>query len=186
MRNFLNLLFIFITLSVFGQENVEKILVTKQEYSEFPENEELFYKSLEYYQNYVFDNKEENLNETQKAFVYYFIVDGMINNCGVFSILIESLGVYNNGCLKALSLSENDEAKNNFNKLVLIFEKYREEFMNQKIPSSLDEENENFDMVENYKIEEIEKNWYDTADFRDKKFKEFLKANKRHLLKIEK
>lgn len=172
--------------SLYGQNQAGKVEVTEQEYSVFPEDFDVFLKVLGHYEKFIFEKKEKKLNETQKAFTYYYLVDGMINNSGVYSILSESLGEYNNGYLEALKISNNEKELTNYQELVKIFDKYRISFMEQEIPAALDEEHENFNEKESDIVETVESKWYDNTEERDELFKEFLASRKSDLMEIKK
>ena len=165
---------------------MKKYQVTAEMYSAFPNEFDDLLEIFSYYSEYIFDKKQNDLNRSQKAFSYYYLVDGMINNSGVFSILLESLGEYNDGYLEALRLSKNNDDEANFQKLVVIFQKYQDYFMEQELPPVLDDEDKSFDKSLDTELDLIEQKWYDNTDIRDNNFKAFLIQNKDDLLEINK
>ena len=168
----------------FGQSKIEKIKLSKEEYNTFPEDHNVLMKVLGYYQEFIFDKKEKKLNETQKAISYYYIVDGMINNSGVHSILLESFGEYNIGYLQSLKLSKNDSDFSNYEELSKIFDKYKKYFLKQAYPPELEEGEKQYSQELHDKLESVEEKWYDNLKNRDHNFIEFITANKDELIQI--
>lgn len=150
-----------------------ELKLTKKEYDIFPEDFETNMKVLKFYQTFIFEKRKGELNNAQKNFSIYYIVDGMINGSGIYSILTESLGEYNDDYLELLEESNNKKDNNNFKKIVKIFSDYKESFLEQEIPEELEEDQ---DLSES--IDEIENNWYDNSEMREKKFFDYLRKNK--------
>ena len=171
--------------SLFGQGSADKVQVTADEYAGFPGNFEVLMKVLEHYQGHVLGDQAPQTNETQQALVYYYLVDGMINNSGALAILIESFGEYNDGYLKALKLSDNQSDWANYNELVRIFKKYEDTFMDQELPAALDDEEEDYNEAESQLLDDIEEKWYDNTEPRDQKFARFLIDRKADLLEVK-
>lgn len=171
--------------SFFGPKQVDKLEVMQQEYSTFAEDDRGIIEALRYYEKFIIEKKGKYLNETQKALTYYYFVDGMINNSGVYSILLESFGEYNDGYMEALRISNNKEDLAIYEELVKIFNKYKSTFMGQELPPELDEGNEKFNEKESKLLESIEEKWYDNSKERDRLFKNFLVSNKHDLIIIK-
>ena len=167
------------------QGHLELFKLSKEEFFAFPEDQTVLFKVLEHYQNYFFDKDAAKLNEIQRAFASYYLVDGMINNGGAVSILLESLGEYNQDYLQALELSNNDSDKANFQLLVDLFKRYEDSFMDQDLPAELDEDEEEFNADESDLLENIEEQWYSNSTNRDRLFIKFLFDNKKALNRIE-
>ena len=151
----------------------ERIKINKKEYEIFPEDFEINMKVLDFYQNFIFEKRKSELNNVQKNFSIYYIVDGMINGSGIYSILTESLGEYNNDYLELLNETKNKNDYQDFEKIVKIFNDYKESFLEQEIPEELEEDEE---LCES--IDEIENRWYDNSEIRENTFFDYLKKNK--------
>lgn len=147
--------------------------LTKKEYENFPDDFETNMKVLDFYQNFIFEKRNSELNNIQKNYCIYYIVDGMINGSGIYSILTESLGEYNDDYLELLEESNNKKDLKEFQKIVKIFNDYKETFLEQEIPVELEEDEE---LCES--IDEVENNWYINSEMREKKFFDYLKKNK--------
>ena len=101
----------------------------------------------------------------------------MINGSGIYSILTESLGDYNDDYLELLEESNNKKDLKEFQKIVKIFNDYKETFLEQEIPVELEEDEE---LCES--IDEVENNWYINSEMREKKFFDYLKKNKSKII----
>ena len=152
---------------------MNELKLTKKEYEIFPEDFEINMKVLDFYQNFIFEKRKSELNNVQKNFSIYYIVDGMINGSGIYSILTESLGEYNNDYLELLNETKNKNDYKDFEKIVKIFNDYKESFLEQEIPEELEEDEE---LCES--IDEIENRWYDNSEIRENIFFDYLKKNK--------
>lgn len=159
---------------------MNKLKLTKEEYQTFPDDFETNMKVLEYYQNFIFEKRKTELNNVQKNFAIYYIVDGMINGSGIYSIFIESLGEYNDDYLELLTESCNKKDFKDFMKIVKIFNTYKESFLEQEIPEELEEDEKLTEL-----IEKIESNWYDNSESREKFFFDYLRKNKKEIIITE-
>ncbi|WP_188051773.1 DUF4375 domain-containing protein [Flavobacterium sp. GP15] len=161
----------------------DKLELNKEEYDIFPDDFDINIKVLEYYQDLVFEQKQNELNTRQKHFTLYYIVDAMINNSGIYSILLESLGEYNEGYLEMLKMSENLADYEDFKIIIKIFNDYKESFLEQEYPEQLDEDSDNFDSDISELIEKIEHNWYENSEIREEKFFKYLRNNKSEIIR---
>jgi hypothetical protein len=161
---------------------IDKLKLTEKEFNIFPEDFDINMKVLEYYQEAIFEKQQNNLNNIQKHFSIFYIVDGMINGSGIYSIFIESFGEYNDDYLDTLKATKNETDYNDFKKIVQIFKKFKTSFLEQEMPEQLDEDSDDFDFKLSESINEIENNWYDNSEIREEKFINYIKSNKGEII----
>jgi hypothetical protein len=161
---------------------MDKLKLEIKEFDIFPEDFDTNMKVLEYYQEVVFENNQSKLNDVQNHFSLFYIVGGMIDNGGIYSILTESLGEYNDGYLEMLKATGNKSDYNDFKKIVEVFETYKDSFLEQEMPEQLDEDSDNFDSKLFELIDKIETNWYDNTEIREEKFIDYIKNNKKEII----
>ncbi|KFF15397.1 DMP19 family protein [Flavobacterium hydatis] len=161
---------------------MDKLKLEIKEFDIFPEDFDTNMKVLEYYQEVIFENNQSKLNDVQNHFSLFHIVGGMIDNGGIYSILIESLGEYNDGYLEMLEATGNKSDYNDFKKIVEVFETYKDSFLEQEMPEQLDEDSDDFDSKLFELIDKIESNWYDNTEIREKKFIDYIKKNKKEII----
>jgi len=73
--------------------------VDKIQYDSFPAKFEV---ANNVFQFYYSGNNLSKLSDPQKALCYFFICEGLIDNGGFYSLLLETKGEFNSGYMKSL------------------------------------------------------------------------------------
>jgi hypothetical protein len=167
---------------VFSQDKTNLMRLKESEYNSFPRQFNVTQKVFEYYYDIAYiDKKVDSLNDVQKILFFHFVCDGVIDNSGFYSILLETNGEFNSGYLKALNLIGDKTSMEIFGEIVSIYDRYEKWFSEQTNPPALDEESKEFDQALYSKVELLEKKWHLNRVIREKLFNEYLNKYK-HLL----
>jgi hypothetical protein len=152
----------------------------------FPGQSPVTQKVFEHYYDIGFINKQmDSLNDAQKVLCYHFVCDGLIDNSGFQSILLETNGEFNAGYARALDLIGDTTDKKIFDEIVSVYNKYEKWFSKQTNPPALDEDSKEFDKKLYARIEELQKKWYANGSARGNLFKEYIRRHKDHLVEKE-
>ena len=156
------------------------------EFSKFPDDFQITQKVFEHYYDIGFtDGNKESLNEAQLTLCLHFICDGLIDNSGFFSILLETNGEYNIEYSKSLGKSGNTSDRIIFDEIISIYDKYEKWFSLQENPPVLDDSSEEFDENLVYRIDTLQEEWYENGSTRDNLFKEYFRTHKLQLVSKE-
>ena len=148
----------------------------------FPNQFAITQKIFEHYYDIGFKDKNlDSLNEAQKVLCYHFICDGLIDNSGFYSILLETQGEFNTGYSKSLELVADLADKQIFDEIVSIYKKYEKWFLIAENPPALDDDSKEFDINLCDRIDDLQMKWNDNMKMRENLFKEYL-SNHKHLL----
>lgn len=176
------MLFIAMTFFSFGQKKDSLFKLSVDEFNEFPKSFDITNRVFQHYYDDLAKGKKDNLNPTQKTLCYYFICEGMIDNSGFYSILLESLGEYNVEYGMALERIGANESLLIWNELVQIFELHESYFLESENPPELDDESDSFDNDLANRIEALENSWYDLSPKREQLFEIYLSDHKSEIV----
>lgn len=181
------LILISVSISGFSQDKVGLMKLKEFEFNSFPDRFEITQKVFEYYYEIgIAGKKIDILNDAQKTICFHFICDGLIDNSGFYSILLETNGEFNEGYLKALERIGDTTSKHIFDEIVSVFVKYKSWFLKQTNPPVLNETSKEFDEKLYNRIEELQKKWYANGKNRENLFKRYFKENKLNLIAKDK
>lgn len=155
----------------------------ESEFNSFPTQFAMTQKVFEHYYDIgITDKKMDSLNNAQKTLCFHFICDGLIDNSGFYSILLETDGEFNLEYLKALDRIGDTTDRIIFDEIVSIYDKYEKWFSKQNSPPALDESSKEFDERLYNRIEELQKKWYENGTTRENLFKDYLETHKLQLV----
>ncbi len=183
MKYFLTLFLSILPFALHAQP-IPRYAVTEAEYEAFPHDYNTFMEVLGYYQQFVRDGTDERMNDVQKAFTYYYLVDAMIKDGGGFSALMQTQGAYNAAYLEALQHAADDEALQNYAQMVTVYESQESALGERNPPAEFDAQDDAYDAVLQSRVEAIESAWYEQLESRDARFKRFVEANREALLTV--
>ena len=147
------------------------------EYDSFPDEFNITQKVFEYYYDIGFNQQgPDSLNEEQLTLCFHFICEGLIDNSGFYSILLETNGEFDYS--KALERVNDEPDRVIFDEIGSIYLDYKKWFSQQQLPPVLNQASPQFDEKLHNRIEELQKEWYANSDTRSELFKEYFKENK--------
>jgi len=182
------ILFILIVhpILAFSQDKTKLMKLKELDFTSFPTQFATAQKVFEhYYKIGIADKKLDSLNEAQKTLCFHFICDGLIDNLGFYSILLETNGEFNLEYLKALDRIGDTTDRIIFDEIVSIYNKYEKWFSKQTNPPALNENSMEFDGKLFNRIEELEKKWYENGKIREDLFKDYFETHKLELVNRE-
>ena len=162
------------------------MLLNEIEFNKFPDDFQITLKVFHHYYNIAFaDNNKDILNQAQLTLCLHFICDGLIDNSGFFSILLETNGKYNMDYSKSLERCGNITDKAIFDEIISIYDKYENWFSNQTNPPALEEGSDDYDYNLANRIERLEEEWFQNSTTRNNLFKEYFINHKLQLVTKE-
>lgn len=153
--------------------------LTPEEYEQFPDSFDVVQKVFVYYYH-IADKKNgiKKLNPQQQVLYYHFVADGKIGNEGMYGFLLETRGEYFKGYAAALERIGDTISQQLILEAEKVYLKYKKWFYQLETPPAFSEEDPAYDIVEDYKLQEIEKKWGARFYKREEIFSNYLRANK--------
>jgi|GEM_PF-3431551 len=169
---------------------IKLIALKESEFKNFPAKFEIRQKVFSHYFNLGFTGARigsigknvKALNDAQKALCYHFVCEGMIGNSGVYGILLETRGEFNEGYSRALELSGNKSDKKIFDEIASIYRAHEEWFSKLKTPPALNSGSKNFDSKLSKRIKQLERKWYASEEKRNEIFNAYFMLHKEALV----
>jgi hypothetical protein len=153
--------------------------LTQVEYEQFPDSFDVVQKVFVHYYH-IADKKKgiKKLNPQQQVLYYHFVADGKIGNEGMYGFLLETRGEYFKGYAAALERIGDTISQQLILEAEKVYLKYKKWFYQLEAPPAFSEEDPAYDIMEDYKLREIEKKWGAHYYKREEMFSNYLRANK--------
>lgn len=154
-------------------------MIAHNEYEQFPDSSEVVQKVFEYYYN-VADRKNgvARLSPEQQVLYYHYVADGKIGNAGMYGFLLETRGEYFKGYAAALERMGDTISQKLLSEAEKMYLKYKKWFYELESPPALSEDDPAYDIVEDYKLQALDKKWGEQFYKREELFRAYLSANK--------
>jgi hypothetical protein len=165
-----------------GQKNIDIMKVDQKQYDSFPSDFEVTNLVFQHY----YENRDlSKLSDSQKALCYFFICEGLIDNSGFYSILLETQGQFNSIYATVLEQAGDIESKKILQQIDQIYKRFETDFAQGYLPPELDEESVSFNQELIDKIDQLEEKWYGLTDQRNQKMNKYLENNKDEIIIIK-
>jgi hypothetical protein len=164
-----------------GQKSNSAMKVEQKQYDSFPSDFEM---TNRIFKHYYADGNLSRLSDSQKALCYFFICEGLIDNSGFYSILLETQGEWNSGYVAVLEKAGDAESMKILQQIDQIYKQFETNFAQGELPPELDDESDSFNQELSDRINLLEENWYGLSDQRNQKVKKYLEYNKDEIVRI--
>lgn len=165
-----------------GQKSISIMKVDQKQYDSFPSDFEV---TNRIFQHYYADGNFSRLSDTQKALCYFFICEGLIDNSGFYSLLLETQGEWNSGYATVLEKAGDTESMKILQQIDQIYKQFETNFAQAELPLELDEESDTFNQELSDRINQLEEKWYGLSDQRSQKINKYLEYNKDEIIRIK-
>ena len=155
--------------------------VDKIQYDSFPSDFEV---TNNVFQFYYSSGDLSRLSDPQRALCYFFICEGLIDNGGFYSILLETEGKFNWGYITSLENAGEAKSQEILQQIHHIYEQFEGDFSHGELPPPLDDESDQFDQKLSDRIDVLEEKWYAQTDERILKMNNYFANYKDDLIKI--
>lgn len=165
--------------------SVPPIRLSRADYNMFPGDFDITNKVWRYYcERTLFLHWLGGLNQSQLLLCMDFGCGGLIDNGGMFSLLIETKGRYSKPYETSLKASGSFESAEIMGRIDEIYEIYRRDLSKKRLPGVLDEESDAFDSGLNSEIELLEEKWFKLSNEREVNLKSFLEKNRDFVISV--
>jgi hypothetical protein len=154
--------------------------VDKKAFDNFPYDFEIANKTFQFY---YADGNLSKLSDAQKQLCYSFICEGLIDNSGLFSILLETQGQFNLGYIGVLEKAGELESRDILQEIDSVYRRFEKSFSSGILPDELDEESISYKRDLSERIKALENRWYDLSEQRNKKVNKYFETKKDELVR---
>lgn len=166
--------------SVNNQGSIDYITLEKEQYDSFPWEFEVSNKVFQFY--YARQKELSKMSGVQRALCYFFICEGLIDNGGFYSILLETQREFNDGYITVLADCGAKKSERILTQIDQIYRQFEHDFSRGVLPPELNDESVSFNQELSEKIDVLEETWFRLFEIRNQKVNAYLAENKDKLI----